>query len=107
MPYRLTDRRWTDRETDELMELLDPLYTTIGDEQLLDNIHVSRLNASLTMTSIKRRKRQKFAYRMFACKISRCIHSVYVRRSWHNRPNDDRKFYMRKYNKRIFAVFYI
>jgi len=41
------------------------------------------------MTPIKRRKRQKFVYRIFACKIS--CHHYTVRRWWHNRPrpNDD------------------
>jgi len=54
-------------------------------------------------TPITRRKRQKFVYRVFTCKIS--CHYYYVITFW--QCNDDRKFYMRKHYKRIFAVFYV
>jgi len=55
------------------------------------------------MTSIKCRKRQKIAYRIFACHIS-CHHYTM---SDDDDSYDDRKFYKRKYDKRIFAVFYV
>ena len=41
-----------------------------------------RFNISVTMTPIKRRKRQKFVYGIFACKIS-CYH-YYVITFWHS-----------------------
>ena len=52
-------------------------------------------------------KRQKCVYRIFARKISCHHYTTYVRSRRHCRPNDGRKLYMRKYNKRIFAVFYV
>jgi len=48
-----------------------------------------RFNASVTITPIKHRKRQKFVYCIFACKnFLPSLH--YVRRWWHS--NDDMKF---------------
>jgi len=45
-----------------------------------------RFYASVTMTPIKRKKRQKFVYRVFVCK-NILLSLLYVRRWWHS--NDD------------------
>jgi len=54
------------------------------------------------MTLIKRRKRQKFVYCIFACK--NFMLSLLCRHLRHSVMA--RSFCMREYNKRIFAVFY-
>jgi len=53
-------------------------YTVSCSNNLCKNY---RSNTSVTMTPIKCRKHQKFAYRIFTCKIS--CHHYYVRISWH------------------------
>ena len=68
------------------------------------NAKSCRFNTSVTMTPIKRRKRLKFVYRIFACKIS-CHH--YTMSEGDDIVMIAMTFYIRKCDKRIFAVFYV
>ena len=61
------------------------------------NVKNSRFNTSVTMTPIKHRKRQKFVYCIFACNNFLSEDDDIVMMLWN--------FCMRKYHKRIFAVF--